>query len=315
MRLLALFHLAVVATLGGRSAPTGAPAPRLVAEAPIWGANAGAKGYAFLPVTIHGHAGTLVINLNCTRCNVALSTAALTRLGVPLADPAATTLDTLVIGSDTQRDVPLAIIAKPTWHVPGPDALPPVVGTVGVQFLTTHYDILYDFPHRRVQLYALPSKPVSPQEAWLPPGFKPTDCGKMVSVPPGAGTFTGMMMQIDGHPVTGVFEMTPESEKMNHAAMRAMGLTDTSARVQAFPPGSLGNLPPIAYEQLKFLANVHLTVGRNTFWTGQITIFPWLEAEKLIKEGTPVMLMNLHTIRDVRLFNATSSSQVCVAKS
>lgn len=51
---------------------------RLVAEAPIWGKNDGNNGYAFLPVTLQGKKAIVVINLNCTRCDLEFSTAALT---------------------------------------------------------------------------------------------------------------------------------------------------------------------------------------------------------------------------------------------
>ena len=284
---------------------------RLVAEAPIWGSNNGSNGYAFLPVTIHGKKGTLAINLNCTECDVALSTAALGKIGVTLAG-SSSTLDALRIGPDVQRNVPLRIIPKPTWSVPGPDSLPPVVGIVGVHFLTTHYDILYDFPHRIVRLYAIPPKPVSPKTAWFPSGFKPTDCGKMVHVPPGAETFTGVEMQLDGHPVTGVLEMGPYQEKMNQAATNAVG----TSRLQPIPPGTL---PPgyshNGYTITQQVPDVHMTIGQNTFWTGPVQLFPVLDVESVLPGGasTPVMLMNLSTIRGLALFNATSSNQVCVA--
>jgi hypothetical protein len=286
----------------------------LVAEAPIWGANNGFKGYAFLPVTIRGHAATVVLNLNCTECDLLLSTAALARIGVTWPQTTATHLNTLVIGTDVQRNVPLTVTTKPNWSVPGPEALPPVIGTVGVHFLTTRYDIEYDFPHRRVRLYAIPPKPVAPSKAWLPAGFTLTDCGRMIPIPPGAGTFTGVEMQLDGHPVTGVLEMGPYQEKMNNAALQAMGLTEHSSRVQPIPAGTL---PPgyshQGYVITKQVPEVHLRVGTHTFWTGPVQIFPVLDVEELLTSTTPVMLMNLSTLRKVRLFNATSSQQVCIA--
>jgi hypothetical protein len=193
--------------------------------------------------------------------------------------------------------------------------MPTVVGIVGVHFLTTHYDLLYDFPARRVQLYELPAKhPVAPADAWLPPGFTSADCGPMVTVPPGAATFTGVKMQLDGHPVTGVLEMGPYQEKMNNEALNAMDLSENSPRVQPIPAGTL---PPgyshQGYVITKQVPDVHMTIGHNTFWTGPVQIFPVLDVQELLTSTPPVMLMNLSTIRKVRLFNATSSQQVCVA--
>jgi hypothetical protein len=304
------------AVSGSRDLTAQAVPERLVAEAPIWGQDNDRQGYAFLPVRLNGHAATLILNLNCTECDLSLSTTALSKIGVTLADPFAIILDSLTIGTDVQRHIPLQTITKLNWFASGPDTLPPVVGIAGVHFLTTRYDLLYDSPHRRVRLYALPPKyPVAPAHAWLPPGFTPTDCGRMVNVPPGASTFTGVEMQLDGHPVTGVLEMGPYQEKMNAAALHAMGLTEDSARVQPIPAGTL----PRGYSHkghliTKQVPNVHMTIGHTTFWTGPVQIFPELDAESLLTPTTPVMLLNLSTIHEVMLFNAVSSGQVCVSR-
>ena len=143
--------LPLLVTIGARPAriiPAGRSdrAP-LVAEAPIWGANDAQKGYAFLPVTLQGHAATLMINLKCTACDIMVSTTALTRLGVTLPNPTATTLDALTIGTDLQHerpggDQPATALGGP----PDPRGRPPVVGTVGVHFLTRHYDMLVRLP-------------------------------------------------------------------------------------------------------------------------------------------------------------------------
>lgn len=302
-----------------RMTSTASPKPeRLVAEAPIWGSNDGTDGDAFLPITIQGHAATLLLNLNCTKCDLDLSTVALAHVGVTLTDTTIPTLEALTIGKDIQHNVPITLTVDPTWHIPGPAQLPPVVGAVGVHFLTTHYDVLYDFPKRRVRLYAFPSSPISPQAAWLPAGITPADCGRMIAIPPGAATFTGMEVRLDGHPVTGVLEMMPywdahnggHDEKMNPAALHAMQLMDQSSRVQAlsndqYPPG---------YPVTEQVVNVHVAVGRHIFWTGPIKIWPsGLQVEQVLPEGTPVVLLNLTTIKHAVLFNAVSSRRVCLA--
>lgn len=285
---------------------------RLVVDAPIWGARQGAKGYAFLPVTLRGHAVTLVIDLQWTKGDVSLSTAALARAGVAPLDTTTAELDSLAIGADVQRRVPIGFITQPGWSVNGPPQLPPVVGMVGVHFLTTRYDLLYDFPGRSVRLYAFPTRPVRARDAWLPPGFKPSDCGRMIPIAPGAATFTGVAMQLDGHPVTGVLEMGPYFAKMNQAAVDALQLPAGSPRLQAIPadvlpPGYTHAGHPVTQQVM----NLHLTVGARTFWAGPVQIFPVLDVESVLPPRTPVMLLNLTTIAQTMVFNATSRGQVC----
>ena len=176
--------------------------------------------------------------------------------------------------------------------------------------LPAHISCTAPKPERLVQLYALPPHPVPPRDAWLPPKFKPTDCGKLISIPPGAETFTGVEMKLDGHPVTGVLEMGPYQEKMNQAATDAVG----ASRLQPIPAGTL---PPgyshNGYAITQQVPNVHLTVGANNFWTGPVQLFPVLDVESMLPPKTPVMLMNLSTIQNVMLFNAVSSGQVCIS--
>lgn len=290
-----------------QAAPT-SPPEQLIAEAPIWGANDAQQGYAYLPVTADGHPATLLIDLTCTVCDLKLGSDALKAAGV--AEPDAATWDKLTIGSAPQHHVPILLYTS-LGNVPTPPNAAPIIGTAGVHFLTTRFDVLYDFPHRVVRLYALPSKTVRAATAWLPPGFTKNDCGKMVHIPPGAGTFTGVAMKIDGHPVTGVLEMGPYWPKINAAAFHRMGLTPDSARVvAATDPESDNSGNPLKHQ----VNDVHLAVGTHPFWTGFVQVFPELSVEQLLAPKTPVMLMNLSTIRDVAVFNSTSSNQVCFVK-
>jgi hypothetical protein len=286
---------------------------QLVTEGPIWGANDGWKGYAFLPVRIQGRAATVVIDLNCTKCDLSLSTAALAKVGITLPSPTDTILDSLTIGTDVQRHIPLQVITKSSWSVPGPDTLPPVVGIVGVHFISTRYDLLYDYPSRHVKLYAWPAQHVSQDKAWLPPGFTSADCGRMVNVPPGAATFTGFEMQLDHHPVTGVIEMaaygdeTHRDEKMNQAAFDALELSATSSRLQPLPQAFTWHDKPVNTQ----VTDVQLAVGRQVLWTGPVKLFPILDVQEMLPTGTPVMLLNLTTIKPLILFNSVSSKRVC----
>jgi hypothetical protein len=250
-----------------------------------------------------------MIDLNCTKCDLALSTAALSKAGIPLANPAPTTLDTITIGKDIQRDVPLRVIQRPSWAINGPPDAPPVVGAFGVHFLTTHYDILYDFPGRRLQLYALSPRPVTPDQAGLPAGFKPSDCGKMVDIPPGAATFTGLEMKVDGHPVVGALEMGPYLPKMNELALKALGLPEQSPRLK--PPVVPTDGGHVAKGMLE---NAQMTVGTNMFGEWTVEVLEELDVQSLLPPNTPVMLLNLSMLKNVRLYNSTSSKQVCIAK-
>jgi hypothetical protein len=307
--------LMLVASLGLVVGTRGPVPQRLVAEAPIWGPQQGAEGYAYLPVTLQGHAVAVVVNLRWTRGDLSLSPAALMRAGIPLPDTMATSLDSLRIGTDLQRDVPWSRIKNANWSADSPPHFPSVVGVVGVHFLTTHYDVLYDFPGRSVHLYAFPSHPVQPREAWMPPGFTPNDCGRMIPIPPGAATFTGVAMQVDGHPVTGVLEMGLYYPKMNQAALAALQLPADSPRIDSIPadvlaPGYTHGGHPVTQQVM----NVHLTVGSHTFWAGPVQIFPVVDVETLLSPHTPVMLLNLSNIQQAMLFNATSSGQVCIGE-
>lgn len=289
---------------------------RLAAEAPIWGANNGENGYAFLSVTIQGHKGTLVINLN-NEGDLSLSPAALSRIGVTLPETA-TQLDAFNIGSDVQHNIPVRIIAKPGWAVHGPDGAAEIVGIAGVHFLMTHYDILYDFPHRIVRLYAFPPKPVAARNVWLPPGINASDCGKLIPIPSGAATFTGMEVKLDGHPVTGVIEMMPYGsdeqgdEKMNEGAVNALALPANSPRLEPIP----GQQPFLWHgrEVKDRVTDVHISIGSNTFWTGPVKIFPILDVEAGLPPNTSVMLLNLTTIHHQMLYNSVSGKKVCLSK-
>jgi hypothetical protein len=304
---LVLPTLAMLGAAPARDVPLMRSAPEtLVAEAPIWGANDAQDGYAYLPVTVHGHATTLLVDLTCTKCDINLGADAVAAAGIP--EIKAATLDSMTIGTDVQHNLPITILTS-LGPLPTPPNTPPIIGSVGVNFLTTHYDILYDFPHRRVRLYAMPAKKVAAEQAWLPDGFSPASCGPMISIPAGAGTFTGMQMKIDGHPVTGAIEMGPYIPKMNEAAFKLLGLPDKSSRVQLAEPGEVDGHPIVAR-----VSGVEMMVGTKVFGTWDNEVLEEVDVQSLLPNNPPVMLMNLSMLRDVILFNSTSSQQVCIVK-
>lgn len=285
---------------------------RLVAEAPIWGPKDAKDGRAFLRVTMYGHVVTVVVNFTEDR-DLTIATAPLARLGIT---PFQTTrLDSLRIGPAWYTDIPLNVIDDPDWTQTAPAGLPPVVGVMSGRFLAAHYDLVYDFPGRRVQLYRA-SPAVGPRaRPWLPPKFTATDCARLRPVPPIAGAFTGMAATLDGTPVTGVLEMIPyggetyHDEKMNGAAFAALKLPATSPRVGPMrdAPGMFNGA--LAKDEV---GGVHVRVGGRTLFTGPVKVFPNLEVDDGLPPNTPVVLLNLMTIRHLVLFNSASSGRVCL---
>lgn len=279
---------------------------KLIAEAPIWGPNDARNGYAYLPVSVQGHAGTLVIDLNCTKCDLKLGADALQTAGISV--PRTSSWEGLTIGSTLQHHVPIFVFQS-LGNVPTPPNTAPVIGSVGVHFLTTHFDILYDFPRRVVRLYAFPSKSGTSKTGWLPAGFTPADCGKMVHIPPGAATFTGVEMQIDGHPVTGALEMGPYYPKMNERALRTLGAPADLPQVHMTDPTPIyGNHTLIAN-----VDSVRMTVGTHMFGAWNAQVLREIDVQQLLPPDTPVMLMNLTMLQNVAVFNSTSSNRVCFA--
>ncbi|MHB2034939.1 MAG: hypothetical protein ACYCVE_16455 [Gemmatimonadaceae bacterium] len=148
----------------------------------------------------------MIINLQ-DEGDITLSSAALARSGIALSDTS--TLDTVRVGSELVHHAPIELNHRPDWAPERPAGSAPVVGVVGGHFVRTHFDVVYDYPAREVRLYAPPKRNDKAARAWLPPGFARRDCAPMVDVPSGAATFTGVKMELDGHPVTGVLEMGP----------------------------------------------------------------------------------------------------------
>jgi hypothetical protein len=291
------------------------PTQRLVAEAPIWGTNRPKNGKAFLPVTIDGHQVTLMIDPN-DMGKVALFSAGLSRAGVSLSDTA-TRLPALTLGTDVLRDLPIQINDDPLWRVRHPDGMGEAVGVIGGHFLASHYDLLYDFPHHRVRLYAFAAEKDDNGSASLPPEVHASDCGTLIPLPPNAPAFAAMEVQLDGHPVTGVIEWQPyidslnggHDEKMNTDAFTALGLPAQSPRIQSIP----GPHPVWAGQPVKDeVSDVHITVGQHTVWTGPVKIFSTFEVNRFLPPQTPVMLLNLTTISRLVLFYSSNGGKVCL---
>lgn len=294
--------------------PTSPPPRQLVAEAQIWGTYGQTRGVAFLPVTIEGHRGTIIIDPNAG--DLALSLAGLSRAGISLSDTT-THLSAMTIGDDVLRSLPIQLIADPIWRPRHPDGAAEVVGVVGAHFLASHYDLVYDFPHQHVRLYAFPATGGAGQVA-LPPEVHPSDCSPQIPLPPQAPAFVAMEVLLDSHPVTGVIEWQPyvdslnggHDEKMNADAFTALGLPAHSPRIQSIPgPHVVWADVPVTDE----VADVHITVGKNDVWTGPVKIFSTFEVNRFLPPRTPVMLLNLTTITHSVLYYSARGGTVCMS--
>ena len=304
--LTSLTSLMLAATLGhGPGTPRDSVPEPLVAEAQIWGPNNAFDGRAYLPVNLHGHPATLVIDLYSPVSDVLLGADALAAAGIPV--PVGNSLDSMTMGSTVQHQVPIGVVSN-LGTVPTPPNTAPVIGAIGGHFLSTHYDVLYDFPHRVVRLYAPPANPVTPKTAWLPPEVTPADCGQMVDIPAAAGAFTGVRIKLDGHPAIGAIEMGPTYIKMNQAAFALLGVPSTSPRLT--PITDDPSAAPAGATQ--YVTGVQVTVGGNQYAPGEIQIWPQVDAGQLLPNQPPVLLMNLSTLRTIPLYTARSSRQVCL---
>ena len=302
----------VVAQVGtiptpSRLAPASPSVPEpLVAEAPIWGPNNAFDGRAYLAVNVQGHPATLFIDLYSPVSDILVGADALAAAGIPL--PVGGIWETVTIGHDVQHQVPIGVVSN-LGNVPTPPNIAPVIGAVGGHFLATHYDVLYDFPHRVVRLYAPPAKSSTAKTAWLPPGFTPADCGPMVEIPPAAGAFTGVQITLDGHPAVGAIEMGPTYLKMNQAAFALLGVPRTSPRL--VPITDDPSAAPAGATQYVTGVQVALPGGQQ-YELGQIQLWPQVSAGDLLPNHPPVLLMNLSTLRTIPLYTAQSSRQVCL---
>jgi hypothetical protein len=312
-----------------------APRDSLVAEATIHNVQMGRGDweYIYLPVTIHGHPGTAVLDLGA---NVGLaylrSTAASVGLGAQVQQldsigtlmragqlsqeqllkktRLASVLDSMTIGTAVERDIMLVPLEL---TIPVPTGMPPYVGIVGNQVLR-HYDLLFDGPAQRVQLYASGlQSPASPGAAppWLPTGLTPADCLPMPPMRGGRAGFITLPLQVDGHAVQGYFDSGSRYTIMNMAAGRLLGLTQHAPNVQLIPD-SLATMYPVGGGRDKYLVTgLQVQVGSHP-----ITALPVRIATRIpsgIPDSTPQLMLGLDALRDRLLFVSYPTGQVCLS--
>ena len=310
VRLLIPNFIAVVAIpLGAQvAAPTVVPRaviPQpLVAEAMILSAPDGVSKYVFLPVTIAGRAGTLVLDTGAP-IGLSLSGGVMTQLGIPL--PRTNTLDSLIIGHSVERNVPVRVQGIEFDSQPG---LPPVVGMMGNHMLA-RYDLLFDGPNRRVYLYAQPAASLGPP--WLPTGIRPTDCVPIVHVGAPDDRYPGLSVQANGHAVMGVFDAGSNATYMNLAAAKVLGIRQSNPHVHRVPPDSSISFPGVGLQkEWVVTTGLVLRVGGEIMPDGPIDIFPTVN-EINRNRNEPELDIGTDLLHDRRLFISYSSGRICLA--
>ncbi|MHB2034936.1 MAG: hypothetical protein ACYCVE_16440 [Gemmatimonadaceae bacterium] len=296
-------------TASGWRPPTTAAAEVRVAQARVVNMTPGkASGdKVVLPVVVDGDSVSMMLDVGTveTILNPALNPAS----GVKPAS----TIDSLVIGSTVQRNVPVqyANIVAP---IPIPD-LPPLRGVIGTSMLS-HYDLLFDAPARRVDLYAPPplgpASPV-PVNAWYPAGITAADCSPLVSRGARAPGIVGVDdVRANGQPMHSIFDSGAQPTIMNIPAARALGITRHSPGVQLLPPDSSLAYPGTGPMRNYEVTGLHVRVGIRTLTAGPAIIVQRIP--EYFDENLPELDLGLDAFRDRKLFVSYSTGQVCVGR-
>jgi hypothetical protein len=323
--------LSLVGTSSGRRTPVEtAPSPvlagrplaseRLVAEAPIRILHG--VPVIFLPVTLHGHKAVIQLTFKDIPQDFFFSKPDLKRLGVDLpADDknyiqnvdSLHLLDSITIGTRVAHNLSKFVFDDPnikeyTNELQQPD-LPPVIGMAGVAFLAD-YDIVVDGPAHRIRLYApLPSS-AQPQGSGkeLPPGVRAVTCAPTSVLQDGEFSF---MLDVAGHPVTGVVTDQYRKNFMNQAAATLVGLTTQSS-----------NVVPISKEDKDGLDQEFGITTEATdmpVTMGQVQLkaqkFHLTQDVPMEPDGTtPTVLLNLGAVLDRVFVLSSSTHQACLGQ-
>ncbi|HXC25306.1 MAG TPA: hypothetical protein VNU46_05270 [Gemmatimonadaceae bacterium] len=293
--------------LGAYPAGVTTPAPttpeRLVAEAVIQEVGKD-QHQVYLPVVLHGHAGTLILHFFQAQVKLLLSSDAMAQAGVASDG----TLDSLTIGKTVAHDLPISSISLAETS---PAGLPPVIGIAGNEFLD-EYDIVVDGPAHRVRLYAPTSRPSMASAGTLgkglPPGVKAADCVSTQPMPEG---HTGFAIQANGKPMTATMQTAAGGLTIiNLVAAQSLGLTQHSPNVQRVPD----SLQTLAYQGVpnKYVATgIHLTLGRYPFREDSVYILARTPLQPT--PATPSIELTFENLLDQVFVQSNSTGQVCLA--
>ena len=285
---------------------------RLVGEAVIVDDGGGITRHVYLPVTIHGHAASLLLDTGAPT-GFTISRQWLREHGVSTTD----VLDSLVIGNTVEQNISIDG-GSAVQEVPG---IPPMIGMAGNHWLA-HYDLVFDGPARRVRLYA----PVAPAPApagkgggvahsagWLPPGITPAGCMPLLHVGADADRYPGLDLQANGQTIVGVFDLGSSATYMNLAAAKLLGIKQSTPHVHRVPPDSMTNFPG-AGENHEWImtTGLVLTMGGRPLPDGPVEIFQTVN-EIYGDRTKPELDLGTDLFHDRILFMSYSTNQVCLS--
>ena len=277
--------------------------PTLVAEAVI------AK-YVFLPVTLHGKVVTLLLDLG-TNGDLILAQRALDRLDISLTS---NTLDSLEIGKDVARNIPVEMLRGdvPFDGAP-PPGFPPVIGYIGTKTLW-RYDLLFNGPAHRVQLYRYASRfpravPLRSAE-WFPRGITKTDCVSLTVVHDSSDHTVSFPLQVNGHTIPSFLDSGSDETTINLPAASILGFRESDPSVHLLPQDSTQSYPSIGPMKVWEWTGMRVTVAGKTLSVPDFRVAEHIPAPD---ETLPELDLGLTAIRDRLLWISYSMDRVCVS--
>ena len=308
------------------SQATSPDSERLVAEAIIAPIDRYGSKYVFLPVTIHTHHVTLILDLGTNGDWLSLDSTGMALAGLALPTMKDTTdalgrrvkvgsialqlLDSVGVGAVEVQGV--QAMWGPHYNVTPPSGLPtPVVGLVGASFMR-QFDLLFDGPARRVRVYrpAREGKRTAKHARgdWLPPGLTAADCVPMVSPPDQSPDFVWIAVQANGHRVTGFFDSGSAATNMSVAAAKLLGITQHDANVHLLPPDSSPHFGDSERGKVYRVTGLALRLGNQPIHNDTALIMTSFQAA----QGAPLFNLGLDAIRDQLFFVSYSTHRVCL---
>ena len=308
------------------SEPAFPDSERLVAEAIIAPIDRYGSQMVFLPVTIHAHPVTLILDSG-TSGSLTLDSTGMALAGLSIPAMKDTTdslgrsfqvghfplqvLDSLGIGT---VEIPSV---ESSWMdmydvVPPPGVPAQIVGILGAPVLR-QFDLVFDGPARRVRLYQpAPERAGTSADlrgGWFPAGLTSADCVPLVPIPLRWETeLDGVELQANGHTVVGFFDSGSATTNMSVAAAKLLGITQHDAHVHLLPPDSSPHFGDSFPGKVYRVTGLTLRLGTRSIHNDTALVMTSFAAA-----GTyPVFNLGLDAIRDRRFMISHSTHQVCL---
>lgn len=277
--------------------------PPFVAEGSIQGSDN--NTVVLLPVTIHGQAGTVILDVGAI-AGLGMSSAAAT-FGIPLDG---SPLDSLTLGTVVERDIPTIPLGL---SFPIPSGMPPLVGILGTTVLS-HYELLFNGPMHQVQLYQFPPSAPGHNDShgpWLPAGLTLADCMPMPVFQNTADGWVGLPLRVNGYPITSVFDSGSPTSDMNLSAARLLGLTQHSSNVHRLPDSLVTSYPVGGGKELYTVTDLVLQLGTHQVTPVPVRIVTQIPVDE--PKETPLLFLGLDAFRDRILLVSYQTRQVCLS--